>query len=216
MTSSLPYTQFEDENYSDDQLDLPLTPREIKVYHADDTYETVLVTPSTTSEQVCSQIGKKIISQFYCWSIVEVWKDEGIERTLENHESVLLCHHRMEDKNNRILVLRLNNKMFHMFKHPEEFSLYRTLDIGTKKQAKIIQKVLNGDTCPLHFGQVWVYDCNKTKPFWDVTVLLLKDKNLYLTSNHKSMLPHIKRSGISYFRNTIMVRKYICLHVDTY
>lgn len=26
MTSSLPYTQFEDENYSDDQLDLPLTP----------------------------------------------------------------------------------------------------------------------------------------------------------------------------------------------
>ncbi|XP_022176422.1 growth factor receptor-bound protein 14-like isoform X3 [Myzus persicae] len=204
MTSSLPYAQFENENYSDEQLDLPTTSRDIKVYHIDGTYETVSVTQSTTSEQVCSQIGKKVFIQYYGWSIVEVWKDEGIERTLENHESVLTCYRRMEHENNRILVLQLNNKMFHMFKNPEEFSLYRTLDIGKKKEAQLIQKVLNGDTCPLHFGQVWVYDCNKTKPFWDITVLLLKDKNLYLSSNHKSIIPYIRKFGINYLHNFIM------------
>jgi hypothetical protein len=206
MTTPMPYTQFENENYSDDELDLPPTSREIKVYHIDGTYETVSVTPSTTSEQVCSQIGKQIFSLFYGWSLVEVWKDEGIERTLEDHESVLICYHRMEYENekNRILVLRLNNKMFHMFKQPEEFSLYRTLDIGAKKQAKVVKKVLNGDTCPLHFGQVWVFNGSKTRPLWDLSVLLLKDKNLYISINHRNIVPHIRRFGISYFRNSIM------------
>ncbi|CAH1721664.1 unnamed protein product [Aphis gossypii] len=102
---------------------------------------------------------------------------------------------------NRILTLRLSNKMFHMFKHPEEFSLYRTWDLKKKKEAKIIQKVLNGDICPLHYGQVWVYDCNNPKPYWDITVLFLKDKNLYLSTNHKNLVPHIKKGGISYFRS---------------
>ncbi|XP_060854048.1 growth factor receptor-bound protein 14-like isoform X1 [Rhopalosiphum padi] len=204
MTSSLPYKQFENDNCSDDQLELHSTSTEINVYHVDGTYETVSVTPSTTSEQLCSQIAKKVICQSYDWSIVEIWKDEEIERTLENHESVLLCYQKMGPEKNRILVLRLSNKMFHMFKHPEEFSLYRTWDLNKKKEAKVIQKVLNGDICPLHFGQVWVYDCNKTKPFWDITILLLKDKNLYLSSNHKTIVPLIRRAGISFFRNAIM------------
>ncbi|XP_015363380.1 PREDICTED: uncharacterized protein LOC107161473 [Diuraphis noxia] len=141
MSSSLPYAQFENENYSDDQLDIPKSPRDIKVYHIDGTYETVSVTLSTTAEEVCSQIGKDFFSECFGWSIVELWKDEGIERTLENHESVLTCFHKMKNGKNRILVLQLNNKMFHMFKHPEKFSLYKTLDIAKKKEAKLIEVI---------------------------------------------------------------------------
>lgn len=59
----------------------------------------------------------------------------------------------------------------------------------------VSQKVLDGVMDPLHFGQVWIYDCNKTKPLWEVTILLLKDKKLYLSSNvsvqHFSDLPKI-------------------------
>lgn len=43
----------------------------------DGTYKTVLVTPSTTAEQACSQI-TKVPDPDYGWSIVEVWKDEHI------------------------------------------------------------------------------------------------------------------------------------------
>lgn len=45
------------------------------------------------------------------------------------------------------------------------------------------QKVLDGVIHPLHFSQVWIYDCNKTEPLWEITILLLKDKKLYLSSN---------------------------------
>ncbi|KAL5240501.1 hypothetical protein ACI65C_007911 [Semiaphis heraclei] len=203
MSSSLPYTQFENENYSDDQLDIPKSPRDIKIYHIDGTYEKVSVTHSTTAEEVCSQIGKDFFSKCFGWSIMEIWKDEGIERILENHESVLTCFHKMKDGKNRIFVLQLSNKMFHMFKHPEKFSLYRKLDVAKKKEAKLIEKVLNGDACPLHFGQVWIYNCSKKKPFWDVTVLLLKDKNLYL-SNHKSTISTFGKSDMRHLHDLIM------------
>lgn len=82
------------------------------------------------------------------WSIVEVWENDGMgniyrslrdwttneytinvkrcfrfgfgftERTLENHESVLTCYHRMEQEKDSALMLRLNDTMFEMFKQP--------------------------------------------------------------------------------------------------
>lgn len=42
-----------------------------------------------------------------------------LERTLENHESVLACYLQMEHENNRTLELRISSTMFDMYKHPE-------------------------------------------------------------------------------------------------
>uniref|UniRef100_A0A2S2Q1S9 Growth factor receptor-bound protein 10 n=1 Tax=Sipha flava TaxID=143950 RepID=A0A2S2Q1S9_9HEMI len=95
-----------------------LTNKEIKVYNIDGTYQSVLVTPELSSEELCSQLKKNILSDCFDWSIVELWKDEGIERTLENHESVLMCYEQMKHEN-RTLELRISNKMFDMYKHPE-------------------------------------------------------------------------------------------------
>ncbi|XP_025411266.1 growth factor receptor-bound protein 14-like isoform X4 [Sipha flava] len=203
MTSSLPYRRFGNENYSDCQLELRTT-KEIKVYNIDGTYQSVLVTPELSSEELCSQLKKNILSDCFDWSIVELWKDEGIERTLENHESVLMCYEQMKHEN-RTLELRISNKMFDMYKHPEvnfiEYSLYKSLDFDHKREAKVAQKVLDGDIDPLHFGQVWIYECNKLDPSWEVTILLLKDKKLYLSPNHQNILTFIKKTENGCFRN---------------
>jgi len=48
------------------------------VYNSDGTHQTVTVTPRSSSEQICSELTETVLFSPYEWSIVEVWKDEGI------------------------------------------------------------------------------------------------------------------------------------------
>lgn len=57
--------------------------KEIKIYNINGSFRSVAATLQLSSEQLCSQLNKNIhdednIKNGFCWTIVEVWKDEGI------------------------------------------------------------------------------------------------------------------------------------------
>lgn len=57
---------------------MTLFQKEIKVYNIDGTYQSVLVTPELSSEEICSRLTKNVLSDCFDWSLVELWKDEGL------------------------------------------------------------------------------------------------------------------------------------------
>lgn len=121
-----------------------LLQKEIKVYLNDGTHEKFTITPSSTSVQICSQLLGDKYGGRLDWSIVEVWREEGIgnennekwsysvsdmltpsygfsERTLEYHENLLKVYRKMENGNkdgNRVFMFRLADKMFDMYIYP--------------------------------------------------------------------------------------------------
>lgn len=48
------------------------------MYSNDGAYQTVTVSPGSSSDQICSQLTKNMLSNCFGWSIAEIWKDEGI------------------------------------------------------------------------------------------------------------------------------------------
>lgn len=121
-----------------------LLQKEIKIYLNDGTHEKFTITPSSTSVQICSQLLGEKYGGRLDWSIVEVWKEEGIgmknskkllhslyitltlsycfsERMLEYHENLLKVYRKMENGNindNRVFMFRLADKMFDMYIYP--------------------------------------------------------------------------------------------------
>ncbi|XP_050524442.1 growth factor receptor-bound protein 14-like isoform X2 [Daktulosphaira vitifoliae] len=195
MTSLSPYKKLEE--YKNQSFELSCISRNINIYNSDDSYQSIYVSSETTAKEVCFLLTNNLLEKCYEWSIQVIWKDKGIERTLESHELVLLCFYEMEPENNdRILKLQHNVKMFDMFKHPEEFCFHKMLDFdenpNEKARYKIIERVLNGEIKPLHYDKVWIFDCNNPKSKWETTILLLKDKKLYLSQNYQNVVSFIK------------------------
>ncbi|XP_050442986.1 growth factor receptor-bound protein 14-like isoform X2 [Adelges cooleyi] len=198
MNSFSPYKKLEECQ----SIELGCTSRNIDIYNSDGDRQTVYVSSETTPFEVCTSLLTKNNNRpkrCYDWTIVEVWKDKQIERTLESHESVLSCFYRMQPENvDRILTLRYNPKVYDIFERPEEFCFYKMLDLDDnpngKTRHKIIEKILNGDTEPLHYDKVWIFDCNKSEPSWDTTILLLKARQLYLSPNYQSVVTFIKHT----------------------
>ncbi|XP_034241907.1 growth factor receptor-bound protein 14-like, partial [Thrips palmi] len=156
--------------------------------------QSVLVERNLRSADLCSVLAvKNRVAKDVHWTLFEHWPEQGLERSLEDHEDVLSVHRDMQSfckYSDRRFVFRKDYRKYEFFADPQQFfppdmvvDLEGQEDSGggsVYNYSVALQTALaNADDSPTILTQVWVRDSHKQ--VWAKAFLLLRDRCLYIS-----------------------------------
>ncbi|KAJ8394516.1 hypothetical protein AAFF_G00045260 [Aldrovandia affinis] len=197
--NSLSHFEEDSMNFHTRRVTLPaITPlvlqkRVIKVYNEDNTSRAVEVPSDITALDICQLfILKSHCVDDHSWTLFEQFLHLGIERTIEEHESVMEVQTGWGMDTNSRLCFRKNYAKYEFFRNPLDFFPQHMVSVSTEtsemmNHSQLIQTFLNSSTCPEIHG--YLYAKEQGKKFWKKAFFVLRRSGLYVSNKGESKEP---------------------------
>ncbi|XP_017325798.3 growth factor receptor-bound protein 14 isoform X1 [Ictalurus punctatus] len=172
---------------------LCLQKRVIKVYSEDNSSRAVEVPSDITARDICQLfILKNHCIDDHSWTLIEHLAHLGIERIIEDHESVLEVQSNWGMDSDSRLYFRKNYAKYEFFKKPLDFFPESMVSIsseanGLMNHSQLIQTFLNSSTCPEIHG--FLYSKEQGRKSWKKFYFVLRRSGLYFSNKGTSKEP---------------------------
>ncbi|XP_048095836.1 growth factor receptor-bound protein 14 isoform X3 [Alosa pseudoharengus] len=186
-------------NFNARRVTLPtITPlclqrRVIKVYNEDNTSRAVEVPSDITARDICQLfVLKNHCIDDHSWTLFEQLAHLGIERTIEDHESVMEVQSAWGMDSDSRLCFRKNYAKYEFFKKPLDFFPEHMVSIssetnGIMNHSQLIQTFLNSSTCPEIHG--YLHAKEQGRKSWKKFYFVLRRSGLYFSNKGTSKEP---------------------------
>uniref|UniRef100_A0A8C9VIJ3 Growth factor receptor bound protein 14 n=1 Tax=Scleropages formosus TaxID=113540 RepID=A0A8C9VIJ3_SCLFO len=165
----------------------------IKVFHEDNTSRAVEVPSDITARDVC----QLFVLKNHCiddrsWTLFEQLSHLGIERTIEDHESVIEVQSSWSMDTDSRLYFRKNYAKYEFFKKTLDFFPEHMVSIssetnGIMNHSQLIQTFLNASSCPEIHG--FLHAKEQGKKSWKKFYFVLRRSGLYFSNKGTSKEP---------------------------
>uniref|UniRef100_A0A665VGG2 Growth factor receptor bound protein 14 n=1 Tax=Echeneis naucrates TaxID=173247 RepID=A0A665VGG2_ECHNA len=165
----------------------------IKVYNEDNTSRAVEVPSDITARDICQLfVLKNQCIDDHSWTLFEHLSHLGIERTIEDHESVMEVLSAWGMDTDSRLYFRKNYAKYEFFRKPLDFFPAHMVSIssetnGMVDQSQIIQTFLNSSTCPEIHGHLHAKE--QSRKSWKKFYFVLRRSGLYFSNKGTSKEP---------------------------
>uniref|UniRef100_A0A668AZ92 Growth factor receptor bound protein 14 n=1 Tax=Myripristis murdjan TaxID=586833 RepID=A0A668AZ92_9TELE len=162
----------------------------IKVYNEDNTSRAVEVPSDITARDICQLfVLKSHCIDDHSWTLSEHLSHLGIERTIEDHESVMEVLSGWGMDTDSRLYFRKNYAKYEFFKKPLDFFPDHMVSIssetnGMMNHSQLIQTFLNSSTCPEVHGHLHAKEQGKKS--WKKFYFVLRRSGLYFSNKGTS------------------------------
>ncbi|KAF7648993.1 hypothetical protein LDENG_00149160 [Lucifuga dentata] len=181
------------EAYPNSELHLAANRGVIKVYNEDNTSRAVEVPSDITARDVCQLfVLKNHCVDDHSWTLFEHLSHLGIERTIEDHESVMEVLSGWGLDTDSRLYFRKNYAKYEFFKKPLDFFPDHMVSISSEtngliNHSELIQTFLNSSTCPEIHGHLHAKEQGKKS--WKKFYFVLRRSGLYFSNKGTSKEP---------------------------
>ncbi|XP_011307121.1 growth factor receptor-bound protein 14 isoform X1 [Fopius arisanus] len=163
---------------------------EIIFHNTDLTWTTIVVEKNLRTMDLCELLKVKNRASGMDWSIIETWTDLGIERTLEDHEDILVVYKEMElfaSHHERRFFFQRDFIKYEFFINPKQFfppdmvalPNFEERNFMSSFESKLKDHLMRNDMeCPNVFSCVWLRGNNSH--IWKKAYMLLQDRKLYI------------------------------------
>ncbi|XP_062389979.1 growth factor receptor-bound protein 14 isoform X2 [Sardina pilchardus] len=165
----------------------------IKVYNEDNTSRAVEVPSDITARDICQLfVLKNHCIDDHSWTLFEQLAHLGIERTIEDHESVMEVQSAWGMDSDSRLCFRKNYAKYEFFKKPLDFFPEHMVSIssetnGIMNHSQLIQTFLNSSTCPEIHG--YLHAKEQGRKSWKKFYFVLRRSGLYFSNKGTSKEP---------------------------
>ncbi|KAG8000696.1 Growth factor receptor-bound protein 14 [Nibea albiflora] len=165
----------------------------IKVYSEDNTSRAVEVPTDITARDICQLfILKNHCIDDHSWTLFEHLSHLGIERTIEDHESVMEVLSGWGMDTDSRLCFRKNYAKYEFFRKPLDFFPDHMVSIssetnGMVDHSQLIQTFLNSSTCPEIHGHLHAKE--QSRKSWKKFYFVLRRSGLYFSNKGTSKEP---------------------------
>ncbi|KAI3355784.1 hypothetical protein L3Q82_004350 [Scortum barcoo] len=165
----------------------------IKVYNEDNTSRAVEVPSDITARDICQLfVLKNHCIDDHSWTLFEHLSHLGIERTIEDHESVMEVLSAWGMDTDSRLYFRKNYAKYEFFRKPLDFFPDHMVSIssetnGTVDHSQLIQTFLNSSTCPEIHGHLHAKE--QSRKSWKKFYFVLRRSGLYFSNKGTSKEP---------------------------
>uniref|UniRef100_A0A668AHY1 Growth factor receptor bound protein 14 n=1 Tax=Myripristis murdjan TaxID=586833 RepID=A0A668AHY1_9TELE len=163
------------------------------VYNEDNTSRAVEVPSDITARDICQLfVLKSHCIDDHSWTLSEHLSHLGIERTIEDHESVMEVLSGWGMDTDSRLYFRKNYAKYEFFKKPLDFFPDHMVSIssetnGMMNHSQLIQTFLNSSTCPEVHGHLHAKEQGKKS--WKKFYFVLRRSGLYFSNKGTSKEP---------------------------
>uniref|UniRef100_A0A3Q3EHC2 Growth factor receptor bound protein 14 n=1 Tax=Labrus bergylta TaxID=56723 RepID=A0A3Q3EHC2_9LABR len=171
----------------------------IKVYNEDNTSRAVEVPSDITARDVCQLfVLKNHCIDDHSWTLFEHLSHLGIERTIEDHESVMEVLSGWGVDTDCRLYFRKNFAKYEFFRKPLDFFPDHMVSIsseanGMVDHSQLIQTFLNSSTCPEIHGHLHAKE--QSRKSWKKFYFVLRRSGLYFSNKGTSKVSwHISQA----------------------
>uniref|UniRef100_A0A8C1XEH2 Growth factor receptor bound protein 14 n=1 Tax=Cyprinus carpio TaxID=7962 RepID=A0A8C1XEH2_CYPCA len=187
----------------------------IKVYSEDNTSRAVEVPSDITARDICQLfILKNHCIDDHSWTLFEQIPHLSIERTIEDHESVIEVQSGWGMDSHCCLYFRKNYAKYEFFKKPLDFFPEHMVSIssetnGIMNHSQLIQTFLSSSSCPEIHG--FLHAKEHGRKSWKKFYFVLRRSGLYFSNKGTSkvgklsfkvlMSPHIQASKLNSARD---------------
>ncbi|XP_036401298.1 growth factor receptor-bound protein 14 isoform X1 [Megalops cyprinoides] len=165
----------------------------IKVYSEDNTSRVIEVPSDITARDICQLfILKNHCVDDHSWTLFEQLAHLGIERTIEDHESVMEVQSGWDVYADSRLYFRKNYAKYEFFKKPLDFFPDHMVSIssetnGMMNHSQLIQTFLSLSTCPEIHGHLHAKE--QGRKCWKKFYFVLRRSGLYFSNKGASKEP---------------------------
>ncbi|CAL8321408.1 unnamed protein product [Merluccius merluccius] len=165
----------------------------IKVYNEDNTSRAVEAPSDISARDICQLfILKNCCIDDHCWALFEHLPHLDIERTIEDHESVMEVLSGWGIDTESRLCFRKNYAKYEFFKTPLDFFPDHMVSIanetnGMMNPSQLIQTFLNSSTCPEIHG--YLHAKEQGRKTWKKFYFVLRRSGLYFSNKGTSKEP---------------------------
>uniref|UniRef100_A0A673KAW2 Growth factor receptor-bound protein 14-like n=1 Tax=Sinocyclocheilus rhinocerous TaxID=307959 RepID=A0A673KAW2_9TELE len=165
----------------------------IKVYSEDNTSRAVEVPSDITARDICQLfILKNHCIDDHSWTLFEQIPHLSIERTIEDHESVMEVQSGWEMDSHCCLYFRKNYAKYEFFKKPLDFFPEHMVSIssetnGIMNHSQLIQTFLSSSSCPEIHG--FLHAKEHGRKSWKKFYFVLRRSGLYFSNKGTSKEP---------------------------
>ncbi|KAM6955489.1 growth factor receptor-bound protein 14 isoform 2-T4 [Lycodopsis pacificus] len=165
----------------------------IKVYNEDNTSRAVEVPSDITARDICQLfVLKNHCIDDHSWTLFEHVSHLGIERTIEDHESVMEVLSGWGMDTDCRLYFRKNYAKYEFFRKPLDFFPDHMVSIssetnGAVDHSQLIQTFLNSSTCPEIHGHLHAKEQGRKS--WKKFYFVLRRSGLYFSNKGTSKEP---------------------------
>ncbi|XP_054643194.1 growth factor receptor-bound protein 14 isoform X2 [Dunckerocampus dactyliophorus] len=172
---------------------LCLHKRVIKIYNEDNSSRAVEVTSDIAARDVCQLFAwKSHCMDEHCLTLYEHLPHLGIERTIEDHESIMeVTSSWGMDADNR-LHFRTNFAKYEFFRKPLDFFPDHMVSISGESNrvldhSQLVQMFISSSTCPEIHGHLHSKDASRKS--WKKLYFILRRSGLYVSNKGTSKEP---------------------------
>ncbi|KAI1898283.1 hypothetical protein AGOR_G00070730 [Albula goreensis] len=165
----------------------------IKVYNEDNTNRAIEIPSDITARDICQLfILKNHCVDDHSWTLFEQLSHLGIERTIEDHESIMEVQSTWEVDSENRLYFRKNYAKYEFFKKPLDFFPDYMVSTssetnGMMNHSQLMQTFLSSSTCPEIHG--YLHAKESGKKYWKKFYFVLRRSGLYYSSKGASKEP---------------------------
>lgn len=165
----------------------------IKVYNEDNTSKAVEVPTDVTARDICQLfVLKNHCIDDHSWTLFEHLSHLGIERTIEDHESVMEVLSGWGMDTDSRLYFRKNYAKYEFFRKPLDFFPDHMVSISTETNglvdhSELIQTFLKSSTCPEIHGHLHAKE--QSRKSWKKFYFVLRRSGLYFSNKGTSKEP---------------------------
>ncbi|XP_004081783.2 growth factor receptor-bound protein 14 isoform X1 [Oryzias latipes] len=165
----------------------------IKVYNEDNTSKAIEVPPDVTARDICQLfVMKNHCIDDHSWTLFEHWTHLGIERTIEDHESVMEVLSVGGMDTDCRLYFRKNYAKYEFFKKPLVFFPDHMFSMSSETNgivdaSELIETFVKSSTCPEVHGYLHAKD--QSRKSWKKFYFVLRRSGLYFSSKGTSKEP---------------------------
>ncbi|XP_048871392.1 growth factor receptor-bound protein 14 isoform X1 [Brienomyrus brachyistius] len=169
------------------------TTQVIKVFSEDNTSRAIEVPSDITARDICQLfILKNHCIDDHSWTLFEQLSHLGIERTIEDHESVIEVQSSWGMDTDSKLCFRKNYAKYEFFKKPLDFFPEHMVSIssetnGIMNHSPLIETFLNSRSCPEIHG--YLHAREQGKRTWKKFYFILRRSGLYFSNKGTSKEP---------------------------
>ncbi|XP_076753643.1 growth factor receptor-bound protein 10 isoform X2 [Xylocopa sonorina] len=214
--------RFADSEQSDDTEQDEQKIEELQLYCEDETLCKMIVEKNLRTIDLCELVKVKKCAVGFNWSIVEIWPELGMERTVEDHEDIFaVCTEKTtvsSAKRSRKFLFREDFLKYEFFYDPREFFPAEMIDVPAifaennrplVETKAALRRYLEDEEveCPTIFSFVWIQIGRLH--VWRRIHLLLRDRKLYQAKkNTKQVYPFAQLSDYAVYRITNARRRF--------
>ncbi|KAL4636205.1 growth factor receptor-bound protein 14 isoform X2 [Arapaima gigas] len=169
------------------------TTQVIKVFNEDNTSRAVEVPSDITARDICQLfVLKNHCIDDHSWTLFEQLPHLGIERSIEDHESVIEVQSNWSMDTDSRLYFRKNYAKYEFFKKPLDFFPEHMVSVssetnGIMSHSQLIQTFLNLSSCPEIYG--FLHAKEQGKKTWKKVYFVLRRSGLYFSNKGTSKEP---------------------------